>query len=106
VLLILLVAMAALVGSLEKKRLLKNEILIEGVNFDNFNLEQEIDTEAESLKRPKLLWFNLLLTLTVVGLLMSGILPAGLIFMLAVSIALPINYRSMDVQMERIKAHA
>ena len=31
---------------------------------------------------------------------------AGLIFMLAVSIALPLNYRRMDVQMARIKAHA
>lgn len=106
VLIILLIAMAALVGSLEKKRLLKNGMIIEGVSFDDFNLNQENDAEAESLKRPKLLWFNLLLTLTVVGMLMSGLLPAGLIFMLAVSIALPINYRSMDVQMDRIKAHA
>lgn len=64
------------------------------------------NSEATSLERPKLLWFNLLLTLAVVGLLMSGLLPAGLIFMLAVSIALPINYRNMDLQMDRIKAHA
>lgn len=106
VLIILLIAMAAFVGSLEKKRLLKNGMIIEGVSFDDFNLENENDAEAESLKRPKLLWFNLLLTLTVVGLLMSGLLPAGLIFMLAVSIALPINYRGTNVQMDRIKAHA
>lgn len=106
VLIILLVAMAALVGSLEKKRLLKKGMIIEDVNLENFNLNQENDAEAEALKRPKLLWFNLLLTLTVVGMLMSGLLPAGLIFMLAVSIALPINYRGTDVQMDRIKAHA
>lgn len=106
VLIILLVAMAAFIGSLEKKRLFKKDMLIEGVNFDNFNLDHEIDAETESLKRPKLLWFNLLLTLSVVGLLMSGLLPAGLIFMLAVSIALPVNYRNMNMQMDRIKAHA
>ncbi|CAD2073383.1 SLC13 family permease [Jeotgalicoccus coquinae] len=46
-----------------------------------------------------MLWFNLLLTLVVVGTLMSGLLPA-------VSIALPLNCRRMDVQMARIKAHA
>ena len=106
VLIVLLIATAALIGSLEKKRLHKKDMLIEGINFDNFNLDQEIDAEAEALKRPKLLWFNLILTLAVVGLLMSGLLPAGLIFMLAVSIALPINYRNMNVQMDRIKAHA
>lgn len=106
VLLVLLIASAALIGSLEKKRLQKKDMLIEGVNFDNFNLNQQIDAETEALKRPKMLWFNLLLTLVVVGTLMSGLLPAGLIFMLAVSIALPLNYRRMDVQMARIKAHA
>src|SRR5699024_616400 len=106
VLIVLLIAMGALVGSLEKKRLLKNGTLTEGINFDNFNVNGDSNSEATSLERPKLLWFNLLLTLAVVGLLMSGLLPAGLIFMLAVSIALPINYRTMDLQMDRIKAHA
>lgn len=106
VLIVLLIAMGALVGSLEKKRLLKNGTLTEGINFDNFNVNGDSNSEATSLERPKLLWFNLLLTLAVVGLLMSGLLPAGLIFMLAVSIALPINYRNMDLQMDRIKAHA
>ena len=106
VLLVLLIASAALIGSLEKKRLQKKDMLIDGVNFDNFNLDQQIDAETEALKSPKMLWFNLLLTLVVVGTLMSGLPPAGLIFMLAVSIALPLNYRRMDVQMARIKAHA
>lgn len=37
---------------------------------------------------------------------MWGVLPAGLIFMLAVSIALPVNYTKMNVQMDRIKGDA
>mgnify|MGYP000863221778 FL=1 len=37
--LVLLIASAALIGSLEKKRLQKKDMLIEGVNFDNFNLD-------------------------------------------------------------------
>ena len=106
VLLVLLLGMAAVVGLREKKRLESGGLLVTGVNFDNFSLENGQTKEEEELKRPKLLWFNLLLTLTVVGVLMSGLLPAGLIFMMAVSIALPVNYRNMDVQMDRIKAHA
>src|SRR5699024_11497658 len=86
VLIVLLIAMGALVGSLEKKRLLKNGTLTEGINFDNFNVNGDSNSEARSLERQKLLWFNLLLTLAVVGLLMSGLLPAGLIFMLGVCI--------------------
>lgn len=106
VLIVLLLGMAAIVGLREKKKLESDGLLVTGVNFDNFSLENGQTKEEEELKRPQLLWFNLLLTLTVVGVLMSGLLPAGLIFMMAVSIALPVNYRNMDVQMNRIKAHA
>lgn len=106
VLIVLLIAMAALVGSLEKKRLDKKGLLITGVNFDNFNLSKEKDKENADLERPKLLWFNLALTVAVVVFLMWGALPAGMIFMLALSIALPINYTNMNMQMDRIKAHA
>lgn len=106
VLIVLLLGMAAIVGLREKKKLESDGLLVTGVNFDNFSLEDGQTKEEEELKRPQLLWFNLLLTLTVVGVLMSGLLPAGLIFMMAVSIALPVNYRNMDVQMNRIKAHA
>src|SRR5690606_37629007 len=41
-----------------------------------------------------------------IGLLVWGIVPAGFIFMIGVSIALPLNYRSVNEQMDRIKAHA
>src|SRR5699024_7512912 len=101
-----LIAMGALVGSLEKKRLLKNGTLTEGINFDNFIVNGDTNSEGTSFARPKLLWFNLLLTLAVVVLLMSGLLLVGLIFILALSICFPIKYINMDLQMDRIKAHA
>jgi len=62
--------------------------------------------KVESLRRPKLLWLNALLALSVIGILVWGIIPAGFAFMIGVSIALPLNYRSVDAQMERIKDHA
>ncbi|QQD85223.1 MULTISPECIES: CitMHS family transporter [Jeotgalicoccus] len=103
-LIVLLVLMAAFIGNLEKKRLEKNGLLIQGINMDEFNVEKS--DEKTALVRPELLWFNILLTLLVVGFLMSGLLPAGLIFMIAVSIALVVNYTNVDIQMERIRAHA
>ncbi|HIW13077.1 MAG TPA: citrate:proton symporter [Candidatus Salinicoccus stercoripullorum] len=106
VLILLLSAMGALVGKLEQNRLKKNGLLNGDINFDQFALGGEKDESAAELERPKLLWFNLLLTILVVALLMWGALPAGLVFMLAVSIALPVNYTNMNVQMERIRAHA
>src|SRR5699024_10035740 len=106
VLIVLLIAMGALVGSLEKKRLLKNGTLTEGINFDNFNVNGDSNSEATSMERPKLLWFNLLLTLAVVAFLLSVLLLAGLICMLEVCIAFTIYYSNMYFQLDRIKAHA
>lgn len=106
VLIVLLIAMGALAGKFEQNRLKKKGLLIGDVNFDNFELTSEKDEEAADLERPKLLWFNLVLTIAVVVLLVWGVLPAGLVFMLAVSIALPVNYTNMNVQMDRIRAHA
>lgn len=106
VLIVLLIAMGALAGKFEQNRLKKKGLLIGDVNFDNFELTSEKDEEAADLERPKLLWFNLVLTIAVVVFLVWGVLPAGLVFMLAVSIALPVNYTNMNVQMDRIRAHA
>lgn len=106
VLVVFLIAMGALVGKLEQSRLKKKGLLNGEINFDNFELTNEKNEDDADLERPKLLWFNLVLTIAVVVFLMWGVLPAGLIFMLAVSIALPVNYTNMNVQMDRIKAHA
>ncbi|WP_158738033.1 CitMHS family transporter [Alteribacillus sp. YIM 98480] len=62
--------------------------------------------EQNELKRPKLLWLNIILTVAVIGTLMSGALPSGFVFMIGLAIALPVNYRHVDKQIERIKAHA
>ncbi|MBO4887306.1 MAG: citrate transporter [Firmicutes bacterium] len=66
-------------------------------------------TEAKEreLARPKLFWFNLILTVIVIALLFFGC-PAFLPFMIGVAIALPVNYgKNGDTAMTaRIKAHA
>src|SRR5699024_10178937 len=56
--------------------------------------------------KPKLLWANLLLTILVVIMLVWGVISAGLIFMIAVSIALIMNYLTADEQSNSIKDNA
>ena len=108
--LVLLVGMAVILGLREKRR-------IAAMVLDDSNLEvaaaKEMTEEESymqekdsSLARPKLLWVNLLLTLGMIGMLVWGIIPAGFIFMISLSIALLLNYPKVNDQMERIKAHA
>ncbi|MCP2251367.1 citrate-Mg2+:H+ or citrate-Ca2+:H+ symporter, CitMHS family [Prauserella aidingensis] len=50
-------------------------------------------------------WFNGPLVLTLLGVLVADVLPAGLVFMLGLSAALVVNYPKVSDQMERIRAH-
>ncbi|MGG1663587.1 CitMHS family transporter [Brevibacillus sp. NRS-1366] len=59
-----------------------------------------------SLKRPRLIWFNLLLTIALMLGLITSFLPLPILFMLAFAIGLLINYPKMEDQKERISAHA
>lgn len=65
-------------------------------------------TAARSLEleRPRLLWLNGAILLTVLGTLVSGVMPSGYVFMLGFSAAVLLNYRSPAEQMARIEAHA
>jgi CitMHS family citrate-Mg2+:H+ or citrate-Ca2+:H+ symporter len=56
--------------------------------------------------RPKLLWFNALLTVAVMVLLVLDILPLAYIFMAASAIAILVNFPRVKDQAERIVAHA
>jgi CitMHS family citrate-Mg2+:H+ or citrate-Ca2+:H+ symporter len=67
--------------------------------------ETESDT-ASGIRRPGLLWINLLLTVALMVALVMGVLPLAVLFMIASSLALIINYPSLKVQNERIHVHA
>ncbi|MBI0578585.1 damage-inducible protein CinA [Neobacillus cucumis] len=59
-----------------------------------------------NIKRPKLIWFNLLLTIAVMVVLVMGILPAPVLFLIGFVLASMINYPNLEQQKERIMAHA
>lgn len=64
------------------------------------------DKEAKSLKRPKLVLFNFILTAAVLGVLLLNKFPTYFVFMWGCAIALIVNYPNLKDQKARIKAHA
>ena len=63
------------------------------------------DNEPE-LKRPKMWWFNLIMTLALLAMLIMDIAHGGILFMLGAAIALTANYRSSKLVTERLDALA
>ena len=62
--------------------------------------------DESRLRRPRLFWFNVGLTLVVVGVLISGRIPPAVIFMVGATLALLVNYPRLADQRARIDAHA
>lgn len=63
-------------------------------------------TEADALRRPRLLWVNAGLTLALMTGLVLGVMPLPVLFMCGFAIALLINYPRVDEQRQRIGEHA
>ena len=81
----------------------KRELVDKAATVDNIALKQDTDTKLE---RPRLYYFNIALVLVAVGVLISGIAPPHIIFMIAFAISLIVNYPNPKDQGERINAHA
>ena len=62
--------------------------------------------EAAAARRPQLFWFNLMLTLALMGALVAGLFPLPILFMIACAIALALNYPKLSEQRDRVAAHA
>lgn len=66
----------------------------------------ELTEEQRQLRRPKLFWFNLALTVLVIAGLIAAVAPPEVMFLVGLIIALLINYPGLHQQTERIEAHA
>ncbi|MCF6411407.1 CitMHS family transporter [Pseudalkalibacillus salsuginis] len=106
---VLMIVLAVFLGMREQRRIIKKygslEIAAtaEQLEYDP-DMTEKSDTSTK--EKSKLLWLNSILALAVIGVLVSGLIPAGLAFMIGVSIALPINFPHVKDQMETIRAHA
>jgi citrate-Mg2+:H+ or citrate-Ca2+:H+ symporter, CitMHS family len=72
---------------------------------DDADMASGLDPNRPTL-RPKLIWFNLGLTATLLTLLGLDLLPLSLVFVAATAIALVVNFPNPDDQVTQIKAHA
>ncbi len=93
-------------GNIEKKRISKMdpETLAQEADFGQETETRE--TRESNLTRPKLFWFNVLLTLAVIVCLIFLKVPSYYVFMIGCTAALFVNYPGAKVQNQIIKSHA
>ncbi len=58
------------------------------------------------VSRPRLLWVNALLTLVLLASVIAQVVPLPIAFMIGLPVALIVNYPAVDLQRERLAAHA
>lgn len=77
-----------------------------GGHGDGGGGEPDAGVSSAATARPKLIWVNFLLTASLLGLLIAGVLPLPVLFMVFFAIAVMINYPGLEEQKERIAHHA
>jgi CitMHS family citrate-Mg2+:H+ or citrate-Ca2+:H+ symporter len=114
-----LLGLAYLYGRAERRRLGRLSLdgaeraAAEGLTAD-LSVDEIVDETNRGLsvssdlaaRRPSRLWFNALLTVALMVLLVLGVLPLPVLFMGVFCIALVVNYPRPDDQKARIAAHA
>ncbi|WP_024904733.1 CitMHS family transporter [Robbsia andropogonis] len=69
---------------------------------------RELTAEQQALRRPKNFWFNIALTIAVLGtmVILGEKIPPAVMFMVGLCLALLVNYPDVDMQRTRIDAHS
>ena len=99
--LIFVFAVAYLLGKKEARRL-----GLEDGGSSDVILKRELKAEEELLRRPQRFWFNAVLALVVMGTMISGKVDPAVMFMLGTVVALLLNYPEVNMQKNRVDAHA
>ncbi|WP_366248888.1 CitMHS family transporter [Terribacillus aidingensis] len=96
---------AFILGKKERKRL--GIIELESGFMNDLRTEEAATLEAgSSTKRPKLIWFNFVLTVLLIVGLVTSVLPLPVLFVIAFGIALCVNYPNLEEQKKRMESHA
>ncbi|MBS1809656.1 MAG: citrate transporter [Acidobacteria bacterium] len=77
-----------------------------GSDSTESQFERHLSEAEKKLRRPHNFWPNLLLTLLLMGAMVSGKVEPVVVFMLGTMMALLLNYRDAKSQRERVDAHA
>ncbi len=75
-------------------------------NGETVVTDQKAKEEEDALRRPKLLLFNLALTIVLIVVLSMGLITSYVSFLLALCLALAVNYPDLKLQDKLIKKHA
>lgn len=107
--LVILLVFATYMGMVEKRRGAGLNPTGEAALLDSSIVPADSNAttaDIEAMKRPKLLWFNGILTLTVILLLCFTKIPLYGAFMFGLAIALIVNFPGAKAQAKAIKMHA
>ena len=85
------------VGKKERKRL--------GVYRMDAHTFEGLGSDPDA-KRPKLFWFNFLLTVVMIAVLLMDVMPMATIFMMGFALAITVNYPRLSDQTKRLKAYS
>ena len=88
---------AYIFGKKERKRL--------GVLDFQYDHHANLTDAQKELRRPRLIWINALMTITLIVTLMMGWVPAPVLFVVAAMIALLVNYSKLADQQKVLKSH-
>jgi CitMHS family citrate-Mg2+:H+ or citrate-Ca2+:H+ symporter len=88
---------AYIFGKNERKRL--------GVVEFDYNHHTSLTEEQKLFRRPRLVWLNAFMTISLVVILMKGWIPAPVLFVVASVVALLINYPVLKDQQKILKSH-
>lgn len=95
---------AFILGKKERKRL--GVVELTSAHGAEEHPELAATAMAADYKRPKLVWFNLLLTIVLMASLIIDFMSLTILFMIAFAIALLVNYPNIKDQQERMAAHS
>lgn len=98
-------AAAVICAKYEKRRLVREGVDISALTVSGEDGMDQADMDS-SLRRPKLFWVNLGLTVVVIALLVEGSITPYLIFLFGTMIAMAINYPDMKLQSQLLKKYA
>jgi CitMHS family citrate-Mg2+:H+ or citrate-Ca2+:H+ symporter len=98
--LIFVFTIAYLLGKKEERRL--------DLTSDDMGqfFRHELTEEQRALRRPRNFWVNIIFTVVLFGIMISGIVDSVVMFMLGTVFALIVNYPNVDMQRDRVDAHA
>ncbi|MBN8575942.1 MAG: citrate transporter [Cytophagales bacterium] len=69
------------------------------------NHHASLSEEQKQLRRPRLIWVNAVLTITLIVVLMLGLVPTPVLFLVASCLALLINFPRLADQQKVLKSH-